>query len=86
MLNRKTTISLALVGLLATGALVHGTTRHRQRWRSRPADPYRKSQNFPPFDFDFDDVFDVDDMFDFDDDERKVDDEENDDEEGEAER
>ena len=43
-------------------------TRRRQRWRSRPADPYRKSQNFPPFDFDFDDVFDVDDMFDFDDD------------------
>jgi chromosome segregation ATPase len=51
-----------------TGADYWARTRRRQRWRSRPADPYRKSQNFPPFDFDFDDVFDVDDMFDFDDD------------------
>ena len=51
-----------------SGADYWARTRRRQRWRSRPADPYRKSQNFPPFDFDFDDVFDVDDMFDFDDD------------------
>ena len=49
-----------------TGADYWARTRRRQRWRSRPADPYRKSQNFPPFDFD--DMFDLDDMFDFDDD------------------
>lgn len=51
-----------------TGAEYWARTRRRQRWRSRPADPYRRSQNFPPFDFDFDDMFDLDDMFDFDDD------------------
>lgn len=51
-----------------SGAEYWARTRRRQRWRSRPADPYRRSQNFPPFDFDFDDMFDLDDMFDFDDD------------------
>ncbi|MEM9027507.1 MAG: hypothetical protein AAGC70_03975 [Pseudomonadota bacterium] len=49
-----------------TGAEYWARTRRRQSRRSRPADPYRRRQKFPPFDLG--DLFDLDDMFDFDDD------------------
>jgi hypothetical protein len=32
------------------GAGYWARTRRRQNWRNRPADPYRRSENFPPFD------------------------------------
>lgn len=32
------------------GAGYWSRTRRRQSWRQRPADPYRRSENFPPFD------------------------------------
>lgn len=32
------------------GADYWSRTRRRQSWRRRPADPYRRSENFPPFD------------------------------------
>jgi chromosome segregation ATPase len=58
-------IAGVILGELLRGAITSADywarTRRSQRWRSRPADPYRRSQNFPPFDFDFDDMFDFDD-------------------------
>lgn len=33
-----------------TGADYWARTRRSQSWRQRPADPYRRSENFPPFD------------------------------------
>jgi hypothetical protein len=33
-----------------TGADYWARTRSRQSWRHRPADPYRRSESFPPFD------------------------------------
>ena len=63
-------IAEAILGELIRGAITGAEywarTRRRQSWRSRPADPYRRSQNFPPFDLD--DMLDFDDMFDFEDD------------------
>ena len=38
-----------------SGADYWARTRRRQRWRSRPADPFRRSESFPPFD---DSIFD----------------------------